>query len=177
MARTSFQPLRRASGFTILELIIALAIVAVLAVIAIPVFQKQQMRSKTAEVKSNLGALRALEDTYQSAHDEYLAAPAEPPALPGGNAVTFNPNAAFTALGFRPEGRVYFSYGVAVTANASGYTADAAADIDADGFPQLWGFAKRDPGGAIVAGEVGCVVAALGTEIGPCGPGHGTSVF
>ena len=39
---------------------------------------------------------------------------------------------------------MYFSYGVAVTADASGYTADAAADIDADGFPQLWGFAKPD---------------------------------
>jgi prepilin-type N-terminal cleavage/methylation domain-containing protein len=164
-------------GFTMLELMIALAIVALLAVIAIPLFQNHQMRSKTAEVKSNLSALRSLEETYRSARDEYLAAPAEPPVLPGGSAVTFNPNAEFTALGFRPEGRVLFSYGVAVNADASGYTADAAADIDGDGFPQLWGFAKPDPAGAIVAGQVGCVVAVLGTDIGPCGAGHGTSVF
>jgi len=177
MTRAYPQPLRRPSGFTMLELMIALAIVAVLAVIAIPVFQKQQMRSKTAEVKSNLSALRALEETYRSARDEYLAAPAEPPTLPGGSSVSFNPNPAFTALGFRPEGNVYFSYGVAVSADAAGFTADAGADIDADGFPQLWGFAKPNAGGAIVAGQVGCVVAALNTEIAPCGAGHGTSVF
>ena len=88
-----------------------------------------------------------------------------------------NPNPDFTALGFSPEGRVYFSYGVTIAADASGYTADAAADIDADGFPQLWGFAKPDANGAIVPGQVGCTVAALGVEIGPCGPGHGKSIF
>ena len=177
MTRVHPRPFRRVSGFTMLELIVALAIVAVLAVIAIPVYQKQQMRSKTAEVKSNLSALRALEETYRSARDEYLGAPAEPAMLPGASSVAFNPNPAFTSLGFRPEGNVYFSYGVAVSADAAGFTADAAADIDADGFPQLWGFAKPNPAGANVAGEVGCVVAALNTEIGPCGAGHGTSVF
>jgi hypothetical protein len=72
---------------------------------------------------------------------------------------------------------VYFSYGVAVTADATGYTADAAADIDDDGFPQLWGFAKPGSNGARGPGPVGCTLAALSEEIGPCGPGHGTSVF
>jgi len=156
---------------------LVLAVVGVLALIAIPVFRIYQLRSKSAEVKSNLDAIRVLEETYFSAHDQFLAAAPEPPVIPGAISTDFNPTAAFTALGFRPEGRVYFSYGVAVTANASGYTADAAADIDGDGFPQLWGFAKPDSTGALGPGQVGCTVAALGVEIGPCGPGHGTSVF
>jgi Tfp pilus assembly protein PilE len=156
---------------------LVLAVVGVLATIAIPSFRTYQLRSKSAEVKTNLGAIRVLEETYYSTHDQFLAAAQEPPVIPGARSTDFNPNAAFTALGFRPEGRVYFSYGVAVTAGASGYTADAAADIDGDGFPQLWGFAKPDPSGALGPGEVGCTVAALSAEIGACGPGHGTSVF
>jgi prepilin-type N-terminal cleavage/methylation domain-containing protein len=177
MGQKGTQRSRSASGFTLLELMVVLAIVAVLITIAIPVFRSHQLRSKSAEVRSNLGALRALEESYSSVHDQYIAAPAEPPGIPGSISADFSPNAAFTALGFDPEGHVYFSYGVAVTADAAGYTADAAADIDGDGFPQLWGFAKPAPSGALVAGEVGCAVAVLGIEIGPCGPGHGTSVY
>jgi prepilin-type N-terminal cleavage/methylation domain-containing protein len=177
MARRGSPQRRSASGFTLLELMIVLAIAGVLMAIAIPLFRSHQLRSKSAEVKSNLSALRALEESYYSVHDEYIAAPAEPPGIPGSVSADFTPNAAFTELGFDPEGRVYFSYGVAVTPDADGYTADSAADIDGNGFPQLWGFAKPDPGGAVVAGQVGCTVAVLGTEIAPCGSGHGTSVF
>ena len=168
---------RRSPGFTLLELMLVLAVIGVLAAIAIPMFHTYLLRSKSAEAKNNLGAIRVLEGTYYSTHDQFLAAPPEPPVIPGASSTDFNPSAAFTALGFRPEGRVYFSYGVAVTADASGYTADAAADIDGDGFPQLWGFAKPDSSGALGPGQVGCTVAALTVEIGPCGPGHGTSVF
>jgi prepilin-type N-terminal cleavage/methylation domain-containing protein len=168
---------RRVPGFSILELMIALAIVGLLAAIALPFFHTYQLRSKSAEVKSNLGALRVLEESYFSTHDAFLAAAPEPPVIPGATTAAFVPNAAFTALGFAPEGRVYFSYGASVSADGTGYTADAAADIDADGFPQIWGYAKHDASGAIVAGVVGCTVAELDTEVGPCGSGHGTSVF
>ena len=177
MAKSGTRRPRWASGFSILELMAVLAIVGLMAAIAVPVFRVYQLRSKSAEAKTNLGSLRVLEESYFSVHDKYLAAAPEPPVIPGASSTVFNPNTAFTTLGFKPEGRVYFSYGVAVAADASGYTADAAADIDADGFPQLWGFAKPDPSGALTAGEVGCTVAALGVEIGPCGPGHGKSVF
>jgi len=177
MATSCPRRLQQPDGYTLLELMLVLAVVALLATIAIPLFRTYQLRSKSAEAKSNLGSIRVLEETYYSSHDQYLAAASEPAVIPGSLATDFNPNAAFTALGFRPEGRVYFSYGVAVNADASGYTADAAADIDGDGFPQLWGFSKPNASGALVPGQVGCTVAALTVEIGPCGPGHGTSVF
>ena len=73
---------------------------------------------------------------------------------------------------------MYFSYGVAVSADGAGYTADAAADIDADGFPQFWGFARPDGSGALAPGQVGCNVAGLTAEqVGPCDPSYGKSVF
>jgi prepilin-type N-terminal cleavage/methylation domain-containing protein len=177
MAKSGRRRLRRTRGFTLLELMVTLAVIGLLALIAIPVFSVYQLRSKSAEAKTNLSSLRVLEEAYYSTHDQFLPAAAAPAVIPGSRSAVFTPNAAFTTLGFSPEGRVYFSYGAAVSADASGYTVDAAADIDADGFPQLWGLAKPDAGGAIVAGQVGCGVAALGVEIGPCGPGHGKSVF
>jgi len=178
MAATSTRQPQRASGFTLIELMFVVSIIGILAVIAVPLFRTYQFRAKSAEAKINLGALRVLEHSYFSEHDQFLAAAPEPPVIPGSSSTVFNPNAAFEALGFRPEGRVYFSYGVAVTTDGVGYTADAGADIDADGIPQLWGFAKPDGNGALGAGQVGCNVAALTAEqIGPCGPSNGMSVF
>ena len=154
------------------------AIIGVLAAIAIPLFHTYQLRSKSAEGKTNLGAIRVLEHSFFSVHDEFLEAAQAPAVIPGTSATVFTPNADFGLLGFRPEGRVFFSYGVAVSADGVGYTADAAADIDGDGFLQLWGFAKPDGAGALGPGQVGCNAAALDAEqIGPCDPTHGTSVF
>jgi len=73
---------------------------------------------------------------------------------------------------------VYFSYGVGVSADGVGFTADAGADIDANGFVQFWGYTKADGGGARVPGEVGCDVTGLVSEtIGPCSATSGRSVF
>jgi len=168
----------RAPGFTLLELMLVVAIIGILASVAIPFFYTYQLRSKTAEAKVNLGAIRVLEHSYFSEHDEFLAVVPEPPVVPGAAPTGFNESAGFDPLGFRPEGRVYFSYGVAIAADGTGYTADAAGDVDGDGFPQFWGFAKPDSSGSLTAGQVGCNVAALRVEqIGPCGSQYGTSVF
>ena len=178
MATSGTRRPRPALGFTLIELMFVVAIIGVLAIAAIPLFRTYQFRAKSAEAKVNLGALRVLEHSYFSVHDEFLAAAPAPLVIPGGSPTVFTPNAEFDALGFRPEGRVYFSYGVAVTADGVGYTADAAADIDADGFPQFWGFAKPDGSGVLVPGQVGCNVAALTAEqVGPCDPSFGKSVF
>jgi len=170
---------RGRSGFTLLEVMIAVAIIGVLAAIAIPLLSSYQLRSKSAEAKTNLSAIRVLEESFYSEHQTYRSANAEPPAIPGSVAAAFDDvNSDFGPLGFMPQGRVYFSYGVAVSGDGSGFTADAAADIDGDGFVQYWGYANPDSGGALIAGKVGCDIANVQPEtVGPCSASSGQSVF
>jgi prepilin-type N-terminal cleavage/methylation domain-containing protein len=169
----------RRAGFTLIELMMAVAIVGVLAAVAIPLLTSYQLRSKSAEAKVNLGALRVLEEGFYSEYQAYRSANAEPAAIPGTVAVVFDEiSSDFAPLGFVPEGRVYFSYGIAVSGDGSGYTADAGADIDGDGFIQYWGYAAPDGGGTLIAGEVGCDVAIMQPEtVGPCTANSGQSVF
>ena len=167
------------AGFTLLELMMVVAVIGVLAVIAIPLLSSYQFRSKSAEAKTNLGAIRVLEETYYSENQTYRSANAEPAAIPGSVAVAFDGvTSDFQPLGFVPQGYVYFSYGVAVSADGAGFTADAAADIDGDGFVQYWGYANPDSSGTKVAGKVGCDATGLQPKsIGPCTANSGQSTF
>ena len=56
------------------------AIIGVLASIAVPMLASQQLRSKTTEAKTNLGAIRVVEEANFGETGEYLAANAEPAA-------------------------------------------------------------------------------------------------
>ncbi len=60
-----------AAGFTLIELMIVVAIIAILAAIAIPNFIKFQARSKQAEVKTNLKAMLTAQKGYYAANDGY----------------------------------------------------------------------------------------------------------
>ena len=167
------------AGFTLLEVMIALAVVGVLAAIAIPLLTSYQLRSKSAEAKTNLAAIRVLEESFYSEHQTYRSANAEPAAIPGTVAAAFDDvNSDFGPLGFVPQGQVYFSYGVTVSDDGSGFTADAGADIDGDGFVQYWGYANPANSGTLVSGRVGCNVAGLQPKsVGPCTPSSGQSIF
>jgi type IV pilus assembly protein PilA len=56
--------LRGKKGFTLIELMIVVAIIGILAAIAIPNFLKFQAKSKQSEAKSNLGAIFTGELSY-----------------------------------------------------------------------------------------------------------------
>lgn len=154
-------------------------IIGALATISIPIFAKYQLKSKTAEGKTNLSAIRVSEDAYYSEFETYLAVNPEPPAIPGATRVAFDSiGTSFSLLGFDPEGTVFFSYGIAVSADGVGFTADAGADIDGNGVVQFWGYKRLDGGNASVPGSVGCPVAGLSElSVGPCDPTYGQSVF
>ena len=60
-------------GFTLIELMIVVAIIGVLAAIAIPNFIKFQARSKQSEAKANLKAIFTAQKAYFAENDKYSA--------------------------------------------------------------------------------------------------------
>jgi type IV pilus assembly protein PilA len=63
--------LRSKKGFTLIELMIVVAIIGILAAIAIPNFLKFQAKSKQSEAKSNLGAIYTGEISYYGEANRY----------------------------------------------------------------------------------------------------------
>jgi len=63
--------LKGKKGFTLIELMIVVAIIGILAAIAIPNFLKFQAKSKQSEAKSNLGAVFTGELSYFGEQNRY----------------------------------------------------------------------------------------------------------
>ena len=100
-------------GFTLIELMIVVAIIAILASIAIPQYKKFQLKAKTSEAKSNIGAIRSAEETYAAEHDVYHLASPTPSSIPGATASPWPSSApGFDDIGFKPAGNVYYTYWV-----------------------------------------------------------------
>ena len=68
----------RKGGFTLIELMIVVAIIGILAAIAIPNFLQFQLRSKTGEAKTNIAAIRTAEEGYFAEFNNYVQAGSTP---------------------------------------------------------------------------------------------------
>jgi type IV pilus assembly protein PilA len=174
----------RKGGFTLIELMIVVAIIGILAAIAIPNFLRFQLKAKSSEGKTNLAAIRTAEESYYSEFGEYVSSAASPATCGNNLKVVFTnvdgANYGFDRLGWEPEGYVFFNYMIEIGASASQFTATAQADIDNDGTGQTWGYRK----GTTAAGDHGnslinCVVASLNPPetVAPCASAYGQSVF
>ena len=58
-------------GFTLIELMIVVAIIGILAAIAIPNFLNYQCKSKQSEAKQSLGTIAKNQEAFWAEHDHY----------------------------------------------------------------------------------------------------------
>ncbi|HEX9191677.1 MAG TPA: prepilin-type N-terminal cleavage/methylation domain-containing protein [Candidatus Deferrimicrobiaceae bacterium] len=63
--------LRSKKGFTLIELMIVVAIIGILAAIAIPNFLRFQAKSRQSEAKTNLGGIFTAQTAYLGEHNRY----------------------------------------------------------------------------------------------------------
>lgn len=121
----------RKTGFTLIELMIVVAIIGILASIAVPNFMKFQARARQSEAKVNLAGAMTSATSYFANYGTYMC-----------GACSFSPgtnNLYSYYLG--PSDTVAGSKGctgATPVQSASGYTASAGGNIDADATCDIW---------------------------------------
>ncbi len=133
-----FKKIRESKGFTLIELMIVVAIVGVLAAIAIPNFLTYQAKAKTSEAKVNLGAISTNAEAWRVESNTYVATSAQ---LGWDAKGTTRYDYAYNALDIctscvPPAGPAPTT--TAVVATSGTFTAAAAANLDADAAIDCW---------------------------------------
>ena len=112
--------LRKAKGFTLIELMIVVAIIGIMAAIAIPNFLNYMCKAKQTEAKQGLGAIATNEESWkaEAIDDSYTT-----------NTVN---------LGFSPKGTPRYTYYFTGNATTDQFEAAATADSVKAAKTDMW---------------------------------------
>lgn len=124
--------MRTSKGFSLVELMIVVAIIGILAAIAIPNFMAMQLKAKRSELPTNVNGIKTAEIAYNVMYDRFVGA-AENGAIPHDKTAKpwTNGLAGWKDIPFTPDGLLRGSY--AIDDLGEDFLIRAGCDVDGDG--------------------------------------------
>lgn len=179
-------------GFTLIEIMISVAIVGILASIAIPNFIQYQLQVKTAEARTLVGNIITTQESFMAEFGNYAnvtaGAPVGSPTLTkrAWNALSCadscsrtNPQACstFGCIGFVPPSQVYYQYlspnRLATPGQPPEYAVGAIGDLDGDLRTGSFSYQSSNAGtgfGQITDGLSACPAGISASSLQNCAP-------